>query len=52
MVKVMFGERQRMDLLSQRQLCALKAIVGGVACDWVTKFLDILKMQKNRFFFY
>lgn len=50
MVKVMFGERQSMDSLSQRRLCALRAIVHGVACDWVSKFLDILKKEKNHFF--
>lgn len=33
MVKVMFGERKSMDSLSQRRLCALKAIGDGVACD-------------------
>lgn len=51
MVKVIFGERQSMDSLSQRRICGMKVIVDGVEYDWVSKFLDVLKKKKNIFFF-
>lgn len=50
-VKVIFGERQSTDSLSQMRICSMKAIIDGVECDWASKFLDILRKEKNRFFF-